>query len=261
MARTHQVKAYRGQRKCQHAEEGAYSKCGLPLAEHRDDTNPAAAPLGHPFTQTALRCEACGQNIEIGDPYKWVAPRAHRATRGRKRNRHTGCPGWKPSELTSSQHLATVYAAQEQAEADLNAIEVPSDEDDADGFVEEVEGVVQAFGEAVREAADSYRESAQAIEEGFGHATYQSEELEGKADDIDSWADEAESYSSTVTASDLELTCANMCGMEEEAHDPDASDEDEANGDACKEWDPEGLDEWAEQVRDDALTLVQDSPV
>lgn len=53
-------------------------------------------------TVTAARkapgnCEACGKPIEVGQGYKYIKPRY-----GRRRVRHDGCPGWRPSEMTSS---------------------------------------------------------------------------------------------------------------------------------------------------------------
>lgn len=185
MAKTHIVKAFRGQRKCQYKPEGTYGVCGQPDAVHGD--------LDHPFTQKPLRCEACGEPINMGDSYKWVAPRAHRAAKGTKRNRHLTCPAWKGSELTSSPHLATIYGAQEGAEEDLSRITIDSF-DDVEAVAEDIEAIAGTFADSIREAAESYGESADNIEEGFGHETYQSEELRQKSEDVESWAEDAEQF-------------------------------------------------------------------
>jgi chromosome segregation ATPase len=42
--------------------------------------------------------------------------------------------------------------------------------------------------ETIQGVAEEYRESAEAIEEGFGHSTYQSDELNEKADEIEDYA-------------------------------------------------------------------------
>lgn len=131
------------------------------------------------------RCEKCGVEIAVGDPYKWCAPRAGKFAKGRKRVRCLACPRWRPSETTSSQHLAILYGAQEAAEDALDEW----DREDVSGL----QGIMEDFASNIREAAESYRESATNIEDGFGHSTYQSEELAEKADAIDAAADEAES--------------------------------------------------------------------
>lgn len=131
-----------------------------------------------------LKCEKCGKDIEIGTPYKHVSPKSG-PYGGRQRNRHAACPGWKPSELTSSQHLSTIYAAQEAAEEALSAW------GDEDGH-EALQEIITTLAEGFREASESYGESADNIEEGFGHETSMSAELREKAEALESSADEVE---------------------------------------------------------------------
>jgi hypothetical protein len=170
----HTVTAFQGQRKCQNSPEGTYGVCGQPKAVH--DT------LDHPFMQVPLRCESCGNPINIGDPYKWVAPRAHRAAKGIKRNRHLTCPSWKSSELTSSPHLATIYAAQEDAEVSLAMLSVSS--------IDEVEDVAIQLEEIAGEFADQLQSAVESYEE---------------SEDVQSWADEAEQHQvDRFDASDIE---------------------------------------------------------
>ncbi len=210
------VKAFRGQRKCQFTEEqkegsfGYSPKCGMSRDEHSSGPPGAVvATVPHSFTQKALRCESCGDDINVGDPYKWVKPRAHRATSGRKRNRHQACPGWKASELTSSEVLGIIYGAQEGAESDLAATEVPTDADDADSYTEALSEALSTFASEIEGAVEVRREAGQAIEEGFGHATEQSQQLEDDADSLDSWVQEIngvyfDSYSGENIEEDLE---------------------------------------------------------
>lgn len=134
-------------------------------------------------------CEKCGAKLGKGSSYKWCAPRAHRASAGRKRKRCLDCPSWRPSETTSSQHKATIYAAQEAFE-DFVGSWSPGEEDGT----EDIAQALRDAGESIREAAESYRESAQAIEEGFGHSTYVSDELNEKADEVEGWADTIDSH-------------------------------------------------------------------
>lgn len=258
MARTYQVKAFRGQRKCQH------ERCGEPLNAHKlrlrdEGTFPTlsdeATITDHPFTQKPLRCEACGENINIGDPYKWVAPRPHRAARGFKRIRHRSCPGWKPSDLTSSQHLATIYAAQEAADDDIARLNLPVDKDETEAFADSLEEIANAAGDSIQEAADSYRESAEAIEEGFGHPTYQSEELETKAYDVEGWAEDIRSVD--IERFDGTEECA-ICSMPED----DDSHQDE-DSDEFHEWDAstEPAETWAMEQIDVLTEVLGSSPV
>lgn len=174
-------------------------------------------------------CELCRNSIGVGDPYKWVKPRSHRGGTGRKRVRCAKCRGWRPSELTSSQHLATIYGAQEGFD-DFTA---GWDGDTVDDLAQAMKDAA----EEIRGAGETYRESAQAIEEGFGHATYQSEELEGKADEVESWADEIDSASDDLPAAPTE----------DDWQDSDYSEADDFEA---------ALDEWREaavQAADEAM--------
>ena len=132
----------------------------------RRDGTQKATRKGKPVFRTATvqdrsqpldpeRCGKCGTTIEPGDPYKWTEIKMQYG--GRRLVRCSTCPTWRPSELSTSK-MAGIYAAQE----------------------------------AVREVAEEYRESAQAIEDGFGHPTYQSDELNERADELDGWADDVE---------------------------------------------------------------------
>ena len=189
MARTHYVDAYRGQRKCQFSEEGEYGVCAAPKGDH--GTGRGAMPA-HPFTQTPLTCQKCHEPIEIGMAYKWVAPRAHRAARGVKQNRHTSCASWKPSELTSSPMLATLYAAQEAADEAMGSLSAPEDTDDAEAYLDDLRSIGSEAAEGVREAAEMRTEASDAIVDGFGHETSQSEELRDEGEQLVTWADDIE---------------------------------------------------------------------
>lgn len=130
------------------------------------------------------RCEKCGAEIAVGDPYKWIKPKSG-PYGGRVRVRCVSCPRWRPSETTSSAALSTLYGAQEAAEDELAAW----DRYDLSGL----ESLLDDLASGVREAGEVYRESAQNMEDGFGHSTYLSDELNEKADALESAADEVES--------------------------------------------------------------------
>lgn len=247
MARTNIVKAFRGQRQCQYSAEGSWNTCDLERSAHEG--------LDHEFTQKPLRCEACGNPIEIGMSYKWVAPRAHRGATGHKRNRHVNCPAWKQSELTSSQHLATIYAAQEGAEDALASVTIDTVED-AEGVLETLREIAGDFADQVREASQSYEESAQNIEDGFGHETYQSEELREKSESIEGWADEAADVS--LTDFDENDNLCSECSMvlEDEQHT------DEKNEDYHEfVSDDDVLQDWLQEQIDAVTDVINDNPL
>lgn len=174
-------------------------------------------------------CESCHLEIEVGTSYKWIAPKSG-PYGGRKRYRHATCPSWRPSEVTSSNIKSIVYGAQESFSDTLGVLE----EGDLDGLVD----AVHTFGSDIREAAEAARESAQNIEDGFGHPTYQSEELTERADALESVADEAESWDGTEFE-------------DEEPTEDDFTDEEnpvEALAEAIEEWETARSDWWSDQV-------------
>lgn len=136
-------------------------------------------------------CEACGKTIEVGQGYRSIKPRY-----GAKRKRHLTCPVWTRSEMTTNDKLSALYAAIESAEGDIAAwgqewLSAPVAED-AEAMRDELTAVLSQAAESVREVAEMYRESASNIEEGFGHATSLSEDMENNADEVESFADDIE---------------------------------------------------------------------
>lgn len=128
-----------------------------------------------------LTCDHCHKDIEIGTPYKWIAPKSG-PYGGRKLNRHAGCPTWNPWEYSNSLD-ARISQIQSAFAEKFAQVEDPEALNDA----------LSNAAEMARELAEEKRESASNIEDGFGHATYQSDELNELADNLDSWADDIES--------------------------------------------------------------------
>lgn len=126
------------------------------------------------------KCDRCGVEIEPGMSYKWVQPKSG-PYGGRKRYRCGKCPPWQVWELSSS--LSARLA--EVSFIFWRAIDSAESEDDVQAAQDEA-------AQTVRDIAEEKREAAQNTEEGFGHATSQSDELNDIADQLDSWADEIE---------------------------------------------------------------------
>ncbi len=210
MARTTIVKAFRGQRTCQH--EG----CGKLKSDHwSNDPDGSQEVRDHDFQTKPLRCENCGKDIQVGEGYKWVAPRAHRAARGFKKIRCLDEPAWKQSELTSSPVLSVIYAGQEAADEALSRLEAPTVEEDAETVLEEIQGIAEEMGAAALEGAEMRQESASAIEDGFGHATGQSEELQSDGDMLEDWANDLEQ----VNLEDFTISGDDIDDLEQELAD------------------------------------------
>lgn len=225
-------------------------------------------------------CERCSAEIKPGDPYKHVSPKSG-PYGGRTRVRCAACPTWQPWDLSSA-----LWARLAQIAHDFGTtLEEVESED-------EVTSALEDAANEVREIAEEKREGAQNIEDGFGHPTSQSEELNEVADELDSWADEIEQVSLPDFPEPEEEDCGECLGsgeVEEECPDcegtgeDDATDEDEEVEDceecsgsgeiteSCDECDGTGtiegdevteeqVDEWRDAVLD-ACSIVDESPV
>jgi hypothetical protein len=157
----------------------------------REDGTPRTTRKGRPIERRVttedrskpkpnLTCGKCGNEIEVGQPYKWVKIKSG-PYGGRTMVRCATCPTWRQSELTTS-NMSGIYAAQERLDDELQSVE------DYDGLVD----LASSLADEIRDVANLYNESADNMEEGFGHSTYQSDELREKGESLESWADEVE---------------------------------------------------------------------
>jgi hypothetical protein len=117
-------------------------------------------------------CKHETREIKVGEPYKWIEPSGQRV-----RNRHADCPSWNVWEYSSSLSARIAQIQNDDPEGD-------SPEDFQSWAAEKAE--------EIRGLAEEKRESASNIEDGFGHATYQSDELNETADSLEQWADDVE---------------------------------------------------------------------
>lgn len=192
-------------------------------------------------------CGKCGKEIKVGDPYKWIQPKSG-PYGGSKRYRCISCPSWRPSETTGSAALGALYGAQEAAEDALANWDRET--------VEDLQEIANECAAGVREAAEVYKESAQNMEDGFGHSTYQSDELNEKADNLESAADELEN---------VDLDDWNEDAAKDEALAESVWDE-EAHG--AYDWDEDSLDlqdevdtkraDWADEQESKVSDLIND---
>lgn len=212
-------------------------------------------------------CDVDGREILPGTPYKWIKPKSG-PYGGRMMARHAQHPTWQVWDYSSS---LSAQVARIEHDADLSGVET----------VEDAEAVAQEAAEAIRELAEQKRESAGNIEDGFGHATYQSEELEQQADDLDSWADEVEAIDfpdQDDYRSEDEVDCDECQGTGQvdnpdpetydQSQDPEFTYEDEVDCDNCggtgqvEDEDPDvDLDEWREAAQDALAEVLGSCPV
>ena len=125
-----------------------------------------------------LNCRACGQPIQIGEPYKWFKQKQARG--GIKKCYHPGCT-IPPSHRTTSR-MGTIWDA--QADLSLDGCE----------SLDDISTAMQEFAETVREVGNEYTESADNMESGFGHETEQSQEIRERGEGLETWAEELESW-------------------------------------------------------------------
>lgn len=206
-------------------------------------------------------CDACGKPIEVGTPYKWIKPKSG-PYGGRQRNRHESCPPWQVWDYSDSL----------SAQASRIAFEAQNAFDQGVESKDDVESILNDAAEQIRELAEQKRESAGNIEDGFGHSTYVSDELNETADSLDSWADDVEGadvpdypeFECDTCDSTGEVDCETCGGVETDGEKcPDCED-----GVACctecegetEDPRPDQVDEWLDEARE-ALSVLDDCPV
>lgn len=171
-------------------------------------------------SKKARRCTRCGTEIKPGDSYRWFATRIGRSSQ--RKNFCSGCQ-IRPSDQTSSHHLQTLYSATEGAEDALCGDDLS---------LSDIADILRSCGEAVKEVGEGYQESADAIEEGFGHSTYQSEEIAEKAQELETFGDDLDSAADDIESlDDPDEEAASILADFEGETDDDGKPVDEDEGD------------------------------
>jgi len=123
------------------------------------------------------KCGKCGTEILPGMPYKWIEPKM----RGLM-VRCMDCPTWQPWEYSYSLSARIAEIQSNATDALAGDFDSP---DDLKSILEEIAGEIRSLAEEKEEAASN-------MEEGFGHSTYQSDELNDQAEQLNGWADDVE---------------------------------------------------------------------
>lgn len=163
----------------------------------------------------AGNCSRCGTAIKTGDSYFWFANRIGRSSR---RKNYCGNCRPRPSEITTSDKLSELYAAQESIEDSLNRGELNFEE-----FRDQVKSACEDAASTAHEVADQYRESKDNLPENFQNST-PGEELDEKADQCDNWAEALESAASEIESTEQDDSldeCLN-CSEAADKHPTDS---------------------------------------
>lgn len=197
-------------------------------------------------------CDHCREEIKVGTPYKHISPKSG-PYGGRKLTRHESCPTWMRWEYSSS-----MSARLEQISHYFwNAVAQVDSPDD-------VQAALDDAADEIRSLAEEKRESASNIEEGFGHPTEKSEELEQVADDLEAWADDVSSADIPDLPEPEDQECEE-CGGEGKLADDNGNEIDCTGCEGQGVFTPEDptedqLDEWRSELQD-ALSLIDEAPV
>lgn len=201
------------------------------------------------------KCDKCGEEIAVGQPYKHMSPKSG-PYGGRMLIRCDTCPSWNVWEYSSS-----LSARVAEATHDFDVSNAESED--------EVTDALSTVAEAIREIASEKRESAENMESGFGHATYQSDELNETADSLDSWADEIENADVPSMPEPEDEDCEDCEGTGEVHYVADGENaEQTVQCENCvgtgkveaSEPNEEQMDEWRSEV-ESACDIVNDCPV
>lgn len=172
-----------------------------------------------------LACEKCGTAIVKGDQYRTV----QQGFRGRKMVRCTASAcQFKRSEYTSSK-MAGVYAATEEAHAEIDALK----ETDLASVDDDLAAILSTAADAWRDVASEYEEAADAMGDGFGDQTRE------KAEQINDAADSLE-------------------GETVQVDEPDPCDEHETLKEDCDDC-AEKISEAIETVREEAREALDNA--
>lgn len=190
------------------------------------------------------QCEKCRAEIKVGDPYKHITPKSG-PYGGRTRYRCGACPGWRVWEYSNSLSARIEQITEEAADS----VAAAEDADSVRAAFEEAAG-------AIRDLASEKEEAADNIVDGFGHDTYQSEELREQADTLNSWADDVEGADVPDDPEPEEDDCEECNGTGKADGDENDAEDD------CEECDGSGRftpDEPTEQQWDDWRAEVEDA--
>jgi hypothetical protein len=133
-------------------------------------------------SETERQCYKCEVEIKEGETYYWIQNRV-----GNSSARKNFCENHppRPSDITTSDKLAALYAARESVEDAMARTDRDTKRIPFDNYKSGVASALDEAGSEARSVGEQYRESFDNLPENF----QSSSDLEEKADSCDSWAD------------------------------------------------------------------------
>lgn len=196
------------------------------------------------------KCDNCGKEIETGQPYKWIKPKSG-PYGGSMKVRCGTCPTWQVWEYSYSMSAQLARISYEAGESFDQGVETESD----------VTSILETAAEEIRGIAEEKRQSASNMEEGFGHSTEKSDELNEIADNLDSWADDVEQADVPDAPEDDEYPDHEFEQNEDDEADDtcqvEGCEKDESEHETTME---EALETWRDEARE-ALGIVDECPI
>lgn len=202
-------------------------------------------------------CGRCTKPIKAGDSYVWIK---FRHGGKRKRCSDFACR-FRQSDLTQSDKLSRVYAAQENAEDTIGALDAADE-----SFEDDIKSALEEAAAEIREVAQEYEESAENIREHFSESST-ADECEEKANELESWADDLEGFepgNGAFDPSDHDLPeefDEKSVKRDEGASDDDHADKIEEAREEYEEKLREAREQWGDDVRSEAEDIISNCPI
>ena len=174
-----------------------------------------------------------GEEIKPGDSYKYISIKTGPYS-SHTRYRCAAAPDWHHWDYSSSLS-ARVAQIQHDGEEALSSAEI----------AEDFESVAEEIAEWIEGLAQEKYENAQNIEDGFGHPTAKSEELDEIASGLDDWATEIRDAANGL----------------DDAPEQENFDDDDDSGQTAEELHQEALEAWADEARDAIQEALDNCPV
>jgi hypothetical protein len=137
-------------------------------------------------TRKERTCGRCRDTIKPGETYRSAAPgwRGSTLIRCSKATCY-----FRQSELTTS-NMSGVYAAQENAEDEINGISIDENERGETVFKDDLDSILEACAEGITEAAELYRDASS----NWAGGERPNDEWDEIADQLDDAADEVRDF-------------------------------------------------------------------